>query len=404
MPTSSKEGGPVIFHELESNSGLSNAVAHSQDEVMEIVTDAHLRGRGGAGFPTGLKWKSAAQEPADTRYIICNADEGEPGTFKDRAILYERTDVLLEGMTIAGYAVGATEGIIYLRGEYTYLLPLINAALEKRRESGNLGKKIMGVDGFDFDIEIRLGSGAYICGEEMGLIESLEGERGEPRNRPPYPVTRGYKNCPTVVNNVETFVAAAHILANGADWFKELGTEQSSGSKLFSISGDCEKPGLYELPFGITVRQLIDMTGATNTKAVQVGGASGTLVPASQFDKSIAFEGIPTGGSIMIFNQNRDMLEVAENFMEFFTEESCGQCTPCRCGTNKLLEGIRMLKHGACSMDELKHLISLSKSMQVTSKCGLGRTSPNIFLNVVEHFKEETIGRLPEEAKERRMA
>jgi [NiFe] hydrogenase diaphorase moiety large subunit len=401
MPVSAKVGGPMIFSNMDHDSGLKAALAKKPEEVVEIVTDAYLRGRGGAGFPTGLKWKSAAQSPGEKRYMICNADEGEPGTFKDRAILFERVPVLLEGMAIAAYAVGATDGIIYLRAEYAYLRPMINVELERRRSEGLLGKNIMGHDGFNFDIEIRMGSGAYICGEEMALIESLEGDRGEPRNRPPYPVTRGYKDCPTVVNNVETFVAAAHILGKGAEWFKALGTEQSHGSKLFSVSGDCDHPGLYELPFGITVRELIHEVGGNQPKAVQVGGASGTLVPQSQFDRTIAFEGIPTGGSIMIFGQNRDMLDVAIDFLEFFAEESCGQCTPCRNGTAKLLEGVRLLKEGHCSVKQLNHLQSLGRSMQVTAKCGLGQTSPNIFLYVIEHFRDEILGRVPAATVER---
>ncbi len=385
--------GDVIFGAYDPESGLKAALSKEPTEVVRVVVDSGLKGRGGAGFPTGLKWKFAAEAAGDEKYVVCNADEGEPGTFKDRVLLDECADRLFEGMTIAGYAVGASKGILYLRGEYSYMLDKLEETLDKRRKDGLLGGDVLG-RGFPFDIEIRLGSGAYVCGEETALIESLEGQRGEPRNRPPFPVTCGYLGKPTVVNNVETFVVVASILAKGADWFRKYGTEKSAGTKLFSVSGDVERPGVYELPMGITVEKLLQEVGGENAKAVQIGGASGRCVPRSQFSSTIAYEDIPTGGSIIVFGPDRDMLDVLENFLEFFCEESCGQCTPCREGNPKLLEGVRMLKEGRCSIAYLEELMELGRTMQCASKCGLGQSSPNAFLSVIEHFKEEVLGRV----------
>jgi [NiFe] hydrogenase diaphorase moiety large subunit len=310
-------------------------------------------------------------------------------------LLSEYANLVFEGMTIAARAIGAKKGILYLRGEYDYLRPQLEKTLAERRETGRLGASILRVPNFDFDIEIRMGAGAYVCGEETALIESLEGHRGEPRNRPPFPVDTGFMKQPTVVNNVETLASVTAILAKGAAWFKGIGSEKSAGFKLFSVSGDCERPGVYEFPFAITIRQLLEKVGGTNAKAVQVGGASGTCVPASQFDRKIAFEDVATGGSIIVFGPNRDMLHVAKNFMEFFVEESCGQCTPCRIGNKKLLEGIEMLEQGTCSTAYLKELLSLCETMQLASKCGLGQSSPNAFVSIVTHFQDEILGRTP---------
>jgi len=296
-------------------------------------------------------------------------------------------------MIIAGYAIGARNGIIYLRGEYSYLLPIIQDVLNKRQESGFLGDSIKGGDKFGFNIEIRLGSGAYVCGEETALIESLEGQRGEPRNRPPFPVISGFNGHPTIVNNVETFAMASHILAKGPEWFKKEGTEKSAGTKIFSVSGDCSQPGIYELPWGITVTELLGIVGGEDAKAVQIGGASGRCVPRSQFGHTIAYEDIPTGGSTIVFGPETDMINVMENFLEFFKEESCGQCTPCRIGNVKLLEGARMLQDGVCSIKYLRELQALGKTMQIASKCGLGQNSPNAFLSITEHFTDEILGK-----------
>jgi [NiFe] hydrogenase diaphorase moiety large subunit len=256
------------------------------------------------------------------------------------------------------------------------------------RENNLLGKNILG-SGFDFDIEIRMGSGAYVCGEESALIESLEGHRGESRNRPPYPVNTGYMGYPTSVNNVETFANASVIMSKGADWFKKFGTNSSVGTKLLSVSGDCARPGVYEVPFGITINELLDLVGAENTKAVQIGGASGYCAPKSEFGRKIAFEDLPTGGSIIIFNESRDMLHILKNFMEFFVEESCGQCTPCRIGNMKLLEGVEMIEDGEASISYIQELVDLGRSMQIASKCGLGQSSPNPFISIMTHFQDE---------------
>ena len=290
--------------------------------------------------------------------------------------------------------IGACKGIIYLRGEYTYLRAGLEELLEQRRKSGLLGNKVSGIEGFAFDVEIRMGAGAYVCGEETALIESLEGHRGEPRNRPPFPVNCGFMGHPTIVNNVETFAWVSCILVKGAEWFRKIGTETSTGLKLFSVSGDCRERGIFEFPMGITIRDLLERVGGEDAKAVQVGGASGHCIPASDFDRTIAFEDLATGGSIIVFGPDRDMLEVAKNFMEFFLDESCGQCTPCREGNRRLFEGIEMLEAGRCSMKYLKELCQLGESMQMASKCGLGQSSPNAFLSIIENFKDEIMGRV----------
>ncbi len=391
MTTTVKQG-LVTFKTIEPNVGLRAALGRSRSDVIHEVSSSKLKGRGGAGFPTGVKWNLAAAASGEPKYVVCNADEGEPGTFKDRLILSEIPDVVFEGMTIAAYAIGATKGILYLRAEYTYLRAAIEETLRKRREANLLGERILGTD-LSFDIEIRMGAGAYVCGEETALIESLEGHRGEPRNRPPFPVDTGFFGKPTIVNNVETFVCAAAILGKGAAWFASMGTEKSSGPKLFSVSGDCDRPGVYEFPLGITVAELLAAVGGTNAKAVQIGGASGHCIPAGEFGRTICFEDISTGGSVIVFGHQRDMLHIAKNFMEFFVEESCGQCTPCREGNAKLLEGIELLEHGRCSMAYLNELCKLGEVMQLSSKCGLGQSSPNAFLSIVKHFREELMGR-----------
>jgi [NiFe] hydrogenase diaphorase moiety large subunit len=377
---------------MTPEAGLKKALALSRPDIIEEMRQSGLKGRGGAGFPTGMKWNFAASAKAEEKFVICNADEGEPGTFKDRIILQEHADLVFEGMTIAGKAVGAKEGILFLRGEYTYLKPHLEAVLAKRREQKLLGKGIQGTD-LEFDIRVFMGAGAYICGEETALIEALEGFRGEPRNRPPFPVNTGFLGRPSVVNNVETLASAACILQKGADWWKQKGTAQSTGIKIFSISGDCGKPGVYEFPMGITVAQLLKEVEGVGAKAVQVGGASGQCIPASQFERTIAFEDIPTGGSIIVFGQHRDMLDVLHNFLDFFVDESCGQCTPCRRGNVKLLEGVELLKEGKCSMAYLQELCALGETMQIASKCGLGQSSPSAFLSVVKNFREELMGR-----------
>ena len=383
----------LTFSQVDPYAGLKAAAGIGRADILTTMKTANIRGRGGAGFPVSVKWNLAAAAVGPEKFIVCNADEGEPGTFKDRLILSEHADLVFDGMTIAAIAAGAQKGILYLRGEYVYMLNDLETVLARRREDGMLGQNSAGRIGFDFDVEIRLGSGAYVCGEETALIESLEGHRGEPRNRPPFPVDTGYLGRPTVVNNVETLAWAACILARGAEWFNRIGTEQSAGPKLLSISGDCENPGVYEFPLGVSITEVLKVVGAEDAKAVQIGGASGQCVPAGNFERKIAFEDVATGGSIIVFGPGRDMLDVARNFMEFFVDESCGQCTPCREGNEKLLEGIEMLAAGTCSMKYLRELCSLGKTMQVASKCGLGQSSPNAFLSIVEHFPDEILGR-----------
>jgi [NiFe] hydrogenase diaphorase moiety large subunit len=389
----------LTFSAIEPGSGLRAALARPPADSLRKVESSGLRGRGGAGFPTSLKWELAAKSAGQRKYVVCNADEGEPGTFKDRVILTGFADLVFEGMTVGAWVIGAAYGIIYLRAEYTYLRPHLEAVLQRRRDAGLLGSAIAapGDDGsasFAFDITIRMGSGAYVCGEETALIESLEGQRGEPRNRPPFPIDTGFLGNPTIVNNVETFAWVTCVLAKGPEWFRSIGTEKSTGRKLFSVSGDCIRPGVYEFPMGITVAQLLTEVGGEGAKAVQIGGAAGQCVPAAHFDRTIAYEDIITGGSVIVLGPQRDLLHMSRNFLEFFREESCGQCTPCREGIPKLLEGVELLQRGRCSMDYLKELCGLGETMQQASKCGLGQSAPNAMLSIVEHFQDEILGRI----------
>ncbi len=388
--------GHLTFQDITPGEGLKAALGMQRSEVIAQMAAAGLRGRGGAGFPVGVKWNLCAAAVGERKYVVCNADEGEPGTFKDRVLLTEHADLLFEGMTIAGWAIGAHEGILYLRAEYEYLRPGLEAVLTQRREQGLLGERVAGAaSGFGFDIRIQMGAGAYVCGEETALIESLEGQRGEPRNRPPFPVDTGFMGRPTVVNNVETLCWATTILVRGAEWFKSQGTEKSAGPKLLSVSGDCERPGVYELPFGATVAEVLELVGAKDAKGVQIGGASGHMIPPASYDRALAFEDLSTGGSVIVIGPGRDMLAVAHNFLDFFLEESCGQCTPCREGNAKLLEGVEMLMEGRCSTRYLNELRELGGTMQAASKCGLGQSSPNAFLSILEHYPTEVMGRTP---------
>ena len=387
-PDKIKRTGPVLFSEYEKGSSVRKALEMDRDDILFEIKDSGLKGRGGAGFPVSTKWMLTAAANAEQKFIVCNADEGEPGTFKDRVLLLEYPSLVFEGMIIAGYTVGAKEGIVYLRAEYSYLQVFLEDYLDELRKENLLGKNICGKD-FEFDIKIILGAGAYVCGEETALIESLEGHRGEPRNRPPFPVNTGYLGFPTSVNNVETLASVPHIIMKGSDWYKKFGTGKSTGSKLISVSGDCKYPGVYEVSWGTTLNEILEFTGAENTKAMQIGGASGVCLPASEFHRTLAYEDIATGGSVMIFNKDRDMLEVLKNFMEFFVEESCGQCTPCRIGNVKLLEGVEMIAKNEYTPEYIDKLIDLGKTMQIASKCGLGQTSPNPFISILENFKDE---------------
>lgn len=383
--------GAVLFTDYTRGKSIKKAVKMSREDVLYEIKESKLKGRGGAGFPTSTKLMLTAAAKSEHKYVVCNADEGEPGTFKDRVLLSEYPDLVFDGMVIAGYVIGAKEGIVYLRGEYEYLLASLNDYLKEMRKENLLGKNILGKEGFDFDIRIHLGNGAYVCGEETALIESLEGHRGEARNRPPFPVNSGFKGFPTTVNNVETLAAVTKIVEKGGEWYCKQGTDKSTGSKLFSVSGDCEKPGVYELPWGTKISELLKIVGAKNTKAVQVGGASGICLDKSQFERTLGYEDMPTGGSIIVFDQSRDMLKVLKNFMEFFVEESCGQCTPCRIGNVKLLEGVEMIEHNDFTFNYLKKLKELGETMKVASKCGLGQSSPNSFISILDNFKDEIL-------------
>jgi [NiFe] hydrogenase diaphorase moiety large subunit len=387
--TTRKRIGPVLFSEYTRGDGVKQLLTKSREDILFELKSSALKGRGGAGFPTSTKWMLTAAAIADKKFLVCNADEGEPGTFKDRVLLLEYPELVFDGMVIGGYTIGAQTGIVYLRGEYEYMLEYLEEYLIKMRDDNLLGKNILGKKDFNYNISIRLGSGAYVCGEETALIESLQGNRGEPRNRPPYPVNTGYMGYPTAVNNVETLASVAHIVTKGGDWFRHFGTDKSTGSKLFSVSGDCDKPGVYELPWGTSIKQLLKIVEAKNTKAVQVGGAAGICIPKSQFDRILAYEDAATGGSIMVFNESRDMLKILKNFLEFFVEESCGQCTPCRIGNVKLLEGVEKIEKGEFTFAYIETLKELGKTMQLASKCGLGQSSPNSFISILTDFKDE---------------
>jgi len=384
----------LTFGTIAPGRGLTAALARPPADALRKVDTSGLRGRGGAGFPTSLKWELAAKSPGQKKYVICNADEGEPGTFKDRVILAEFADLVFEGMTIGAWVIGAAQGIVYLRAEYTYLRPHLEEVLRRRREAGLLGPAVAGMAELAFDISIHMGSGAYVCGEETALIESLEGQRGEPRNRPPFPIDTGFQGNPTIVNNVETFAWVTCVLANGPEWFRSIGTQKSTGRKLFSVSGDCARPGVYEFPLGITVAELLREVGGADAKAVQIGGAAGQCVSAAHFDRTLAYEDIPTGGSVIVLGPQRDPLRMAHNFLEFFRDESCGQCTPCREGIPKLIECVDLLQAGRCSMDHLKDICELGETLQLASKCGLGQSAPNALLSIVEYFQDEILGRV----------
>ncbi|MCX7818425.1 MAG: NAD(P)H-dependent oxidoreductase subunit E [Kiritimatiellae bacterium] len=380
--------GPVVLADLPPGAALRKALAMSPVEVIRDIKTSRLRGRGGAGFPTGMKWEFTRQAEGNRKFVICNADEGEPGTFKDRVILTEYADLMFEGMAIAGYAIGAKEGILYLRGEYAYLRPLLEHILQVRRDAGLLGRDICGKRGFEFDIRIQLGAGAYVCGEETSLLSSCEGRRGDPKNRPPFPAQKGYLGCPTSVNNVETFCCVARILDRGPGWFAEIGSKGSPGTKLFSVSGDCAAPGVYEYPFGITLAELLRDVGAEDVQAVQVGGPSGHLVGPDSFHRRLEYDDLATGGSIMIFNSSRDLVHIVRKFLEFFADESCGYCTPCRVGNVLLLRKIEEILHGRGTPDDLRYLEELSTTVKFASRCGLGQTSPNPVLSLLRNFAE----------------
>ena len=386
--------GQVIFSDYDEGSALGLIKSLTPLSIIEEVKNSNLRGCGGAGFPTGLKWEFCSKSPDRERYLMCNADEGEPGTFKDRVILTERPQLLIEGMIISGYAIGAKEGILYLRMEYNYLKKHLESVLDEFRKKGWLGKGACGIDGFDFDIRIQFGAGAYVCGEESALIESCEGKRGEPRNRPPFPVQVGYKGKPTVVNNVETLCAVVKIITNGSAWYKAMGTKETSGTKLLSISGDVRYPGVFEVEWGFTVKEALEMSGAYNTRAVVVGGPSGRIVGENEFERTLCYEDFPTGGAIIVIGERRNLLEVVRNFTEFFIDESCGSCAPCRYLTVILRNKLLKIMSGKGTHTDIEQLQEWGKTMKKVNRCGLGQSAANPILTTIENFRGDYEARI----------
>jgi [NiFe] hydrogenase diaphorase moiety large subunit len=366
---------------------LQAALARGSQGLLDELKLSRLRGRGGAGFATGLKWELCRQTPGSEHVVVCNADEGEPGTFKDHVLLRRQADTVFEGMTIAAHVIGARRGFLYLRGEYRYLLEALEDVLRRRREAQLLGQSILGTAGFDFDIAIHVGAGAYVCGEESALIESLEGRRGTPRIRPPYPAEQGYLGHPTVVNNVETFCAVCRIALEGGAWWAAIGTPGSTGTKIHSVSGDCERPGLYEYPFGTRIGTILEDCGARDTQAVQVGGPSGLCLSAFEFGRRMAFEDVPTAGAFMVFNRSRDMFEVARAFAHFFAHESCGFCTPCRVGTALVVKRMDKLAAGQGSRYDIDVLFELDRLLHGTTHCGLGASACNPLRDTILKFR-----------------
>ncbi len=380
--------GPILIKDSVLGDAIKKTVQMKPDEVIEEIKQSNLRGRGGAGFPTAMKWRFCRDAQGEKHYVFCNADEGEPGTFKDRIILTERSQLLFAGMTIAGYAIGAEEGILYLRYEYKYMKEQLEQVLNNLRKQGLLGKDVAGEKGFNFDIRIQFGGGAYVCGEESALLESAEGKRGEPRDRPPFPVVKGYHQQPTAVNNVETLCAVAKVMHNGAKWYRSLGTLDSTGSKLVSVSGDCAKPGVYEIEWGFTVNEVLELVGATDVQAVQVGGPSGKCIAPNEFNRKLAYEDLATGGSLIIFNNKRDLIEdVVLNFTNFFIEESCGSCVPCRAMTVQFKKKLEKILNGNGVKQDIEQMLSWEKVMQ-SNRCGLGQTAANPILSTINNFRE----------------
>ena len=381
------EPGLLLSQSINQGSALQSAFKRGLKETLNELDKSGLRGRGGAGFKTATKWKFCSEEHENQRYVVCNADEGEPGTFKDRVLLNSYAHEVFEGMTLCAAIIGAQQGFLYLRGEYLHLYDKLQSVLDERRQAGLLGNNIL-KEGLNFDIEICLGAGAYICGEESALIESLEGKMGIPRNRPPYPVTQGYLGKPTVVNNVETFMAAASIAVNGGDWFANVGTEKSKGTKILSICGDCSRPGIYEYPFGTSIQSVLNDCGASDVLGIQIGGPSGTFISNHEFDRKLAFEDLATGGSFIVFNNSRNILDIVNNFTHFFAHESCGFCTPCRVGTSLLKKQLDKIIEGHGSAGDVVALEELCQLIKNHSHCGLGQTAANPVLTTLQRYPE----------------
>ena len=376
------------------------------EEVIKTVLDSGLRGRGGAGFPTGKKWELARilVPDADQKYVACNADEGDPGAFMDRSILEGDPHALIEAMAIAGYAIGANQGYVYVRAEYPIAVNRLQTAINQAKEYGLLGKNIFGTD-FSFDLEIRLGAGAFVCGEETALMTSIEGKRGEPRPRPPFPAVKGLWDKPTVLNNVETYANIPQIILKGVDWFKSIGTEKSSGTKVFALGGKINNTGLVEVPMGTTLRQIVEVIGGgipngKKFKAAQTGGPSGGCIPASHFDIEIDYDNLLAIGSMMgsggliVMDEDSCMVDIAKFFLEFTVDESCGKCTPCRIGTKRLLELLNKITEGNGTLEDLDRIEHLSKYIKANSLCGLGQTAPNPVLSTLHFFRDEYVAHI----------
>ena len=374
------------------------------EDVIQILLDSGLRGRGGAGFPTGLKWKFAAGNDADQKYVCCNADEGDPGAFMDRSILEGDPHAVLEAMAIAGYAIGASQGYIYVRAEYPIALQRLEIAIEQAREYGLLGKNIFD-SGFDFDIELRLGAGAFVCGEETALMTSIEGNRGEPRPRPPFPALKGLFQKPTILNNVETYANIPQIIVNGPEWFASMGTEKSKGTKVFALGGKIHNTGLVEIPMGTTLREIVEEIGGgvpngKKFKAAQTGGPSGGCIPAEHLDIPIDYDNLLSIGSMMgsggliVMDEDTCMVDIAKFFLEFTVDESCGKCTPCRIGTRRMLEILEKITKGQATMEDLDKLEELCYHLQSNSLCALGQTAPNPVLSTLRYFRDEYIAHI----------
>ncbi len=374
------------------------------EEVVQVITDSGLRGRGGGGFPTGTKWKFAAAQPKGKKYVACNADEGDPGAFMDRSILEGDPHALIEAMAIAGYAIGADEGYVYVRAEYPIAIERLEIAIKQAREYGLLGENIFGT-GFNFDITIRFGAGAFVCGEETALMTSIEGNRGEPRPRPPFPAVKGLFGKPTILNNVETYANIAQIILNGAEWFSSMGTEKSKGTKVFALGGKITNTGLVEVPMGTTLREIIEEIGGgipngKKFKAAQTGGPSGGCIPASLIDTPIDYNNLIEIGSMMgsggliVMDEDTCMVDIARFFLDFTVDESCGKCTPCRIGTKRLLEYLDKIIEGKATLEDLDTLEELCYHIKKASLCGLGQTAPNPVISTLRYFRDEYIAHI----------
>jgi [NiFe] hydrogenase diaphorase moiety large subunit len=386
--------GLLLNQPWQNGDALKATFARGLPETLTEVDVSNLRGRGGAGFKTAIKWRTCSQQAATPRYVICNADEGEPGTFKDRMLLDLYADQVFEGMTLCAAIIGSDQGLVYLRAEYLFLYDKLQSVLQQRRELGLLGSNILGREGFNFDIEIRMGAGAYICGEASAQIESLEGKPGIPRTKPPNSVMCGYQRKPTVVDNVETYLATAHISIQGGQWFADVGTAQSTGSKLLSISGDCSRPGIYEYPFGTRIRDILLDCGAGDVMGVQVGGPSGTFISNRELDRVLAFEDLSSAGSFMVFNSTRNIFDIAQNFTDFFAHESCGFCAPCRVGTSLLKQQLHKIIDGHGSAADLEELSELCLVVKTNSHCGLGESAANPILTTLASYPDQYLKQL----------